>query len=84
MLGNTAAAPAPIVTPPAPATIITPPAPASTPPEAYLEVLWGLLTCLIHSFLIIAILHFYGSLNLVKFALAFAFACLIIFLGKVI
>ena len=82
MLGNTAAAPAPIVTPPPPAS--NPPAPASTPPEAYLEVLWGLLTCLLHSFLIIAILHFYGSLNLVKFALAFAFACLIIFLGKVI
>jgi len=84
MLGNTAAAPAPIVTPPAPATIITPPLPASNPPppEAYLEVLWGLLTCLIHSFLTIAILHFYGSLNLVKFALAFAFACLVIFLGK--
>jgi len=90
MLGNTAAAPPPAtITPPPPpastppARASNPPAPASTPPpEAYLEVLWGLLTCLLHSFLIIAILHFYGSLNLVKFALAFAFACLIIFLGK--
>jgi len=88
MLANTAP-PAPASTPPpAPATIVTPPPasastpPASTPLEAYLEVLWGLLTCLLNSVLIIAILHFYGSLNLVKFALALAFACLVIFLGK--
>jgi len=77
ILGN-AAPPTSRVPPPA----ISVPPPATNPPEAYLEVLWGLLTCLLHSFLIIAILHFYGSLNLVKFVLAFAVACLIIFLGQ--
>jgi len=76
-LGNTAP-PTTSVPPPA----INVPSPGTTPPEAYLEVLWGLLTCLLHSSLIIAIIHFYGSLNLVKFSLAFAFACLVIFLGQ--
>ena len=66
-----------------PPPAISVPPPATNLPEAYLEVLWGLLTCLLHSFLIIAIIHFYGSLNLLKFALAFAVACLIIFLGQV-
>ena len=65
--------------PPAAATGVPPAADNYPPPEAYLEVLWGLLTCLLHSFLIIAILNFYGSL---KFVLGFTFACLI-FLGQV-
>jgi len=64
--------------PPAAATGVPPAADNYPPPEAYLEVLWGLLTCLLHSFLIIAILNFYGSL---KFVLGFTFACLI-FLGQ--
>ena len=66
-----------------PPPAISVPPPATNLPEAYLEVLWGLLTCLLHSFLIIAIIHFYGSLNLVKIVLASAIACLIIFLGQV-
>jgi len=78
MSNNNTAPPTMSVPPPA----ISVPPPATNLPEAYLEVLWGLLTCLLHSFLIIAIIHFYGSLNLVKFVLAFAVACLIIFLGQ--
>ena len=71
-----------ITAPPPPAAVVGVPPAADNypPPEAYLEVLWGLLTCLLHSFLIIAILNFYGSL---KFVLGFTFACLI-FLGQVI
>jgi len=75
MIGDTA---------PATTTSVPPPSATNSLPEAYLEVLWGLLTCLLHSLLIIAILHFYGSLNLAKFALAVAFACLVIFLGQVV
>lgn len=73
-----------IAPPAAPAISVPPPPPPTTnsPPEAYLEVLWGLLTCVLHALLIIAILHFYGSLNLAKFALAFAFAIFIILLGQ--
>jgi len=70
MVSNTA--------PPPAATGVPPAADSYLPPEAYLEVLWGLLTCLLHSFLIIAILNFYGNL---KFVLGFTFACLI-FLGQ--
>jgi len=81
ILGNTA--PHATTSVPPPATISVSPPPANNRPhEAYLEVLWGLLTCLLHSFLIIAIFHFYGSLNLVKIVLASAIACLIIFLGQ--
>lgn len=72
MVSNTA--------PPPAATGVPPAADSYLPPEAYLEVLWGLLTCLLHSFLIIAILNFYGNL---KFVLGFTFACLI-FLGQVL
>ena len=53
------------------------PSPPPPPPGAYLDVLFNLLSCLLHSCLFITIIHFYGNLNMAKFALF----CVLAFLG---
>ena len=58
----------------APAANVPSPPP---PPGAYLDVLFNLLSCLLHSCLFITIIHFYGNLNMAKFALF----CVLAFLG---